>query len=123
MNAASAVTPCRISQLWLSWSQQRLQRVWGVDGRQLCAWHLGKEGGETRVGPHDDAESGGGCAGVGVLPPVGDGRQNGRPAEAGGGTRDGAPEGAADISDNIFHTPDKTHPNRPSFYCLEIRRR
>ena len=72
-------------------------RVWGVDGRQLRVRHLGKEGGKTRAGPHDDAESGGGCAGAGVLPPVGDGRQNGRPAKAGGGTRDGAPGGAADI--------------------------
>ena len=24
---------------------------------------------------------------------------------------------------DVWNTPDKTHPNRPSFYCLEIRRR
>ena len=76
-------------------------RVWGVDGRQLRARHLGKEGGETRVGPHDDAESGGGCAGAGVLPPVGDGRQNGRPAEA-GVVRETVPQRVLQIYPTIF---------------------
>ena len=37
MNAASAATPRRISQLWLAWSQQRLQRPGSVSGAWTAA--------------------------------------------------------------------------------------